>query len=383
MPDRLKQRALDAFAAPYGAPADRLFAAPGRVNLIGEHTDYNDGFVLPCTIELATFVAATPIDAPRIEVHAADLDAHDAFDLDRPIAPTGVHWQNYVRGVAAMFVADGYQLRGARLAIAGDVPQGSGLSSSASLEMAVAAAIAGLSGLQIAPTAMAKLAQRAENEFAGAACGIMDQLVAAHGVPGHALRIDCRSLEVVPVAIPDDWAILIADSGVRHAHVEGAYAARRRQCAAAARRFGVAALRDLDSTRLDAATGLDEVLRRRARHIVTENARVLAMSMALEAADLATVGQLMAESHRSMRDDFEITVPEIDRLVAVMMDALAGAGGARMTGGGFGGCAVALCHRDMVDPLSARIREDYRTPADTPATIILSRPAGAARELAI
>jgi galactokinase len=383
MSERLKQRALKAFAATYGAPADRLFAAPGRVNLIGEHTDYNDGFVLPCTINLATLVAAAPIEAPRIEVHAADCDAYDTFDLDRPIAPTGAHWQNYVRGVAAMFVADGYRLQGARLAVAGDVPQGSGLSSSASLEMAVAAALARLSGLQIAPTAMAKLAQRAENEFAGAACGIMDQLVAAHGAPGHALRIDCRSLEVARVAIPADWTILIADSGVRHAHVEGAYAERRRQCEAAARHFGVAALRDLDLDRLDAATGLDDVLRRRARHIVTENARVLAMTAALGASDLAAVGRLMADSHRSMRDDFEITVPEIDRLVAVMAEALAGAGGARMTGGGFGGCAVALCHRDTVEPLAARIREHYRTPAGAPATIILSRPAGAARELAI
>lgn len=355
-------RAIAAFRATWGSDPEFVARAPGRVNLIGEHTDYNDGFVLPCAIEFEAVVAASRGEGPVVEAVAVDFDgARDRFSLEMPIANAG-GWQDYVRGVAKVLGEDA-SLKGTRMAIAGNVPPGSGLSSSAALEVAVGRALLEVAGRHITPNALAKAAQRAENEFVRCACGIMDQLISTRGVAGHALLIDCRSLDCAPVAMPVDAAVMIVNSGVRHTHAGGEYNERRAQCEAAARHYGVAALRDLDEAGLIARQkGLDAVAFRRARHVVTENARTVAASQALAAGDLHAMGELMAASHASMRDDFEITVSAIDRLVEIVDAILLGDGGARMTGGGFGGCIVALVPLNKVDAVREAVSAAYRTP---------------------
>jgi galactokinase len=377
----LRSRVVAEFTRAFGAAPARLFAAPGRVNLIGEHTDYNDGFVLPCAIDRFTLVAARPADGSRIEAIAADLDSADAFNLSVPIARSDQPWANYVRGVAAMLIEEDVELTGAQLAIAGDVPPGAGLSSSASLEIAVGLALAALAGIACDPTRLALIAQRAEREFVGCECGIMDQFIATHAEPGHALLIDCRSVTGSAVPMPADAALVIVDSGIRHDNVGGAYNDRRRQCAQAAAHYGVAALRDLDQATLKAgAAGLDPLLFRRARHVVSENERVLAAAEALAAGDLPALGRVMVASHASMRDDFEITVAPVDRLADLMNAALSGEGGARMTGGGFGGSVIAVAATAKVEGLVEAVGTEYRTPEGQPPAIFLSAAAGAAAE---
>ena len=373
-------RAAAAYRAHFGSEPALLIRAPGRVNLIGEHTDYNDGFVLPCAIDRDTVVAAGPAQDGRLRSVAANFGGEsDDWAMHATFAKAQYGWADYVRGVAAVMSETGLAegrltLAGAQVAIAGDVPLGSGLSSSASLEVAVGAALARLAGASIDPTRLARICQRAENEHVGCQCGIMDQLIAARGRAGHALLIDCRSLECRAVALPADVAVIIAHSGVRHAHAGGEYNDRRAQCEAAARHYGVAALRDIDLAALEqGAAGLDPVAYRRARHVVTENARTLAAAEALERGDLAVMGGLMAASHLSMRDDFEITVPAVDRLVAVMQNVIGADGGARMTGGGFGGCAVGLVRRSRAEAVCAAIACDYRTPAGGPADVFVCR----------
>jgi galactokinase len=368
----LNERVLDSFTTAFGAAPALQVRAPGRVNLIGEHTDYNGGFVLPCAIDYETRVAASPLPGRLLHVVAADFgQARDTIDLGAPPAPRpDAPWANYVRGVVALLQASGLALGGAQLAIAGNVPQGAGLSSSAALEVAVAHALQQLNGLELDRTALARLAQRAENEFVGCQCGIMDQLISARGQAGHALLIDCRSLQVQPVPLPRGVAVVILHSRVARGLVDSAYNERRRQCEAAARHARVAALRDLDAATLQArAAGLDPLVLRRARHVVTENQRTLEAAAALSRGDLAAVGRLMAQSHASMRDDFAITVPAIDHLVAVAQAAIGEQGGARMTGGGFGGCVVALLPHERVPALQAAVAREYRSPAGEPATV--------------
>ncbi len=380
-----RTRAVAAYWHHYGVAPEMLFRAPGRVNLIGEHTDYNDGFVLPCAIDRETVVAIGRARDSVITAIASDFgDDRDMFSLCEPIGPAKVDWANYVRGVADILLDEGYVLTGAQLAIAGDVPLGSGLSSSASLEVAVGNALAAVSGHVIDPTQMAKIAQRAENEFVGCACGIMDQLISTRGEAGHALLIDCRSLECTPVPIPQGLSIIIAHSGVRHAHADGEYNDRRAQCEAAARHYGVPALRDLTFDQLEAdKAGLDEVSYRRARHVMTENDRTEAAASALKQGDLARLGALMAQSHQSMRDDFEITVPAVDRLADIMTTALGGEGGVRMTGGGFGGCVIAVARAALVPAVVKAIADEYRTPDGLPADVFVCRPSGGASALEI
>ncbi len=378
-------RALTAFGVAFGQAPSCAVQAPGRVNLIGEHTDYNDGFVLPCAIDFHTVVAARARDDATVRVVAADCGGQtDSFRLDAPITPRAdLPWANYVRGMVAMLVAHGVQLRGAELAIAGNVPQGAGLSSSASLELAIGQAFNAMQGQgALHAIDLARLAQRAENEFAGCQCGIMDQLVSACGQAGHALLIDCRSLALRPVPLPADMAVMIVHSRVRRGLLDSEYNLRRMQCEAAARHFGVAALRDLDLNALTArAAGLDGVVLRRARHVVTENQRTRGAADALAAADLPRLGRLMAESHASMRDDFEITVPAIDRLVAIAQQAIGSAGGARMTGGGFGGCIVALMPQQQVAAVRAAIAAQYRSPEGEGAVIHVCRASAGAGPL--
>jgi len=366
-------RARVAYLRQFGEEPTVLVRAPGRVNLIGEHTDYNDGFVLPCAIDRDTVIAAGPASDGRLRVVAADFDAQlDTSALSAEYIQSDLSWADYVRATAAVFMEDGLILSGARLAIAGDVPLGSGLSSSASLEVAVGAALAALAGAHIDLTRMALLAQRAENTHVGCQCGIMDQLIAARGVARHALLIDCRSLDCRPVRLPPDIAIVIAHSGVRHAHAGGEYNDRRRQCEIAAAHYGVSALRDLDVATLEHdKDGLDEIAYARARHVVTENDRTEKAAVALEAGDLPTIGRLMMASHASMRDDFEITVPAVDALATIMNTAIGGNGGARMTGGGFGGCVVGLMPLDQAPAVSDAIARDYRAPDGSSAEVFI------------
>ena len=373
MIDALKQLFNQSFAA----WPTLVARAPGRVNLIGEHTDYNDGFVLPCAIGKQTMVAVRARQDGRINIVAGDLgEARNSFRLDEPIlADPAAPWSNYVRGMASLLKTEGLDLRGADMAILGDMPQGAGLSSSAALENAAGLAFAALAGQpDFDRTRLAQLGQATEHEFAGCNCGIMDQLVSARAEAGMAMLIDCRSLEASAVPIPQDLAILIVHSGIERGLVDGAYNERRAACEAAAAHFSVTALRDVGPEQLASAGNLDPVTLRRARHVVTENARVLDAVAALGRNDLAALGTLMASSHASMRDDFAITLPPIDRLVDLLDEAIGGQGGARMTGGGFGGAVVALVRRDRLEPVVEAVNRGYRTPGGQEPQIMIERP---------
>ena len=378
-------RAAAVFQAAFGAAPTIQVQAPGRVNLIGEHTDYNNGLVLPCAIDYRTVIVARQRDDHLVRVVAADYDgAIDAYSLDAPIARLDAPmWANYVRGVVDEMAKRGLPMRGMDLAIAGDVPQGAGLSSSASLSVAVCTLFSALPDYPgLGPIEAALVAQRAENDFVGCKCGNMDQISSACGVQDHALLIDCRSLEVSPVPIPAGAAIMIVESHITRGLVDSAYNTRRAQCEEAARYFGVPALRDVDLAALQAVgTGLDPVVLQRARHVVSENARVEAAALALAAGDLARMGVLMAESHVSMRDDFEITVPAIDHLVEIIKSAIGEAGGVRMTGGGFGGCVVALVPERLVEAARLAVARDYRAPNGEQATVHGCRAAAGAGRL--
>ena len=381
----LNQVATSAFKNAFGEMPQHLVQAPGRVNLIGEHTDYNDGFVLPCAINFGTLIAVSARPDLVVRVVAADYNGEmDEFRLDQPIQPVADgSWPNYVRGVVKYLQEHGLALRGANLALTGDVPQGAGLSSSASLEVAVTQAFKTLQGFDdLSPTDMALIAQRAENRFVGCNCGIMDQLVSARGEAGSALLIDCRSHETRAVPMPPDVAVMIVHSRVRRGLVGSEYNTRRMQCEAAASHYGVRALRDLSLARLEADAGdLDATVLRRARHIVTENQRTLDAAEALAAGDLRRMGVLMAASHNSMRDDFEITAPAVDQLVEILQTAIGPVGGARMTGGGFGGCAVALLPLDQVEPVRQAVARHYRAPTGEAGTVYVCQASAGAGPL--
>lgn len=369
----LRQRVTSVFETQFGKQPFCVVRAPGRVNLIGEHTDYNDGYVLPCAIGPATMVAASARSDGIVNVVAADFKgATDNFALNH-ITPATQGWANYVRGMVDALQKAGFPLIGANLSIAGNLPKGAGLSSSASLEVAVGQAMLALTGAMIDHTQLAQIAQAAECDFVGTQCGIMDQLISAQGKAGHALLIDCRSLSFTDAPIPDDIAIMIVHSGVTRGLVDGHYNERRRQCEAAAKAMGISALRDADMDRLNAAT-LDPTTRARARHVISENQRTLDATAALANGDLMTLGCLMEQSHKSMRDDFEITVPAIDRLVTLLQKAIGPQGGARMTGGGFGGACVAILAADKVKHVRASVEQGYQTPDNHPPLILIERP---------
>lgn len=367
MTSPLSHRLTAVFEQTFGTPPDFMVQAPGRVNLIGEHTDYNDGFVLPCAINFHALVAVSPRSDRLIRVVSADYEkALDSFNLDEAIlSVSDKPWANYVRGVVCMLQKEGHALRGADVAITGNVPQGAGLSSSASVEVAIGQAFMTLCNLSdVSPTDLARVAQLAENEFVGCNCGIMDQLISARGVAGHALLIDCRSLNTQPVPMPKDLTVMIVHSRIQRGLVASEYNTRRQQCEAAASHYGVRSLRDLSQTQLLAkSNGLNPRTFRRARHVVTENQRTLDAADALTRHDLVRMGQLMAESHASMRDDFEITVPAIDALVEILQAAIGPLGGARMTGGGFGGCVVALLPNAEVARVQRVVETHYRAPS--------------------
>ena len=358
----------------------RIFRAPGRVNLIGEHTDYNDGYVMPAAIEFYTWVAVARRNDPRLKVYSEHFAETVELSLDALTGPPRKHWSDYVRGVASVLQAAGYPLRGANLAIQGQVPLGAGLSSSASVEVATALALASVSNVELPPLELATLCQRAEHEYAGTRCGIMDQFIATFASSGHALMLDCRSLEYRLLPIPPDVRLVICNSMVKHELASGEYNRRRADCEAGVKILqqhlpGVRALRDVTLADLEKYAGfLAPPVDRRCRHVVSENQRVLAAADALQFGDSERFGQLMYESHVSLRDDYEVSCWELDLLVELASKSH-GIYGARMTGGGFGGCTINLVSANSVDAFQSRIVEDYKAATGHAAAVYLCSPA--------
>jgi galactokinase len=372
-----ERRVCDAFRRYMSAGgADRaptlVVRAPGRVNLIGEHTDYNDGFVLPMAIDRAVWIALAPRPDRRVVVRSLDLDQQYEIELDR-LAHEDQGWVEYVKGVAWSLGLAGRPAPGWDGVIASDVPIGAGLSSSAALELAVLRAFVALAHGPWEPPTMAALAQRAEREWVGVSCGIMDQLAAAAGWQGHALLIDCRSLAIEHVPLPPDATVVVLDTDTRRGLLSSAYNERRAQCERAAALLGVAALRDATLADLEARAGaLDPLTFRRARHVISENERTLAASRVLQAGDVAEMGLLMNQSHASLRDDFEVSGPELEVMVR-HAQAHPACHGARLTGAGFAGAAVALVRSSGIDTFMAAVSAAYqaetgRTPRLYPCT---------------
>jgi galactokinase len=338
----LQEQVTQAYIERFGERPLFIVRAPGRVNLIGEHTDYNDGFVLPMAIDLAIYIALSPRSDNRIELHSLDLDNPAHFSLAN-FEKGDEGWVEYVKGMAWALQDAGYKLKGWQGVSAGDIPVGAGLSSSAALEMAVARAFAKVSEWEWDAAKMALLGQKCENQWVGVNCGIMDQMISAAGKKGHALLIDCRSLESCPVPLPPETAVVILDTTTRRGLVDSAYNERRQQCEEAAAYFGVPALRDVDVKTFNAkANGLDPLTRKRAKHVITENQRTLDAMAAMLQEKPHKLGELLNESHASLRDDFEVSSEELNQIVDCATRRDTAIFGARMTGGGFGGCAVAL-----------------------------------------
>jgi len=380
---RLIARARQGFRLAYGAEPTRFYAAPGRVNLIGEHVDYNDGFVLPCAINRETIVALGPPDKeakhPMFEAVAIDMgSARDSFDLIAPIQRGDNNWQNHVRGVVQALGRYGLRVKPARIAIAGDVPIGAGLSSSAAFGVAVALACSDHSGSVLTPEMLAKVAQLAENDFVGCACGIMDQMASAACTAGTALLLDCRTLEYMPIPVHPALAITVIDTGLRRNLTESAFNQRRAECEAAALHYGVAALRDLDPAGLEQGrAGLDPMLYARAQHVVSEIARVEPVAVALAQGDTAALADLLSEAHESLSRRFDVSLPLIDRLVGLVAEALGNAGGVRLTGAGFGGCLVAVADHAASSAIDEAVAR-YNVAADLPARAEAFQPTGGA-----
>jgi galactokinase len=386
--DSLAREAEAEFARRFGRPARVVAAAPGRVNLIGEHTDYNDGFVLPMAIDrhvvLAADRAAAGAPGPA-RLYSTAVGEAAAVPAGGPPEQSLPGWARYVQGVLAGCAAAGLAPGPFDAVIHSDVPLGGGLSSSAALEVAVATLAEALAGRALGPADKGLLCQKAEHDFAGVPCGIMDQFSSVLGRRGALLLLDCRSraVEWADLADPDVLA-LVVNSNVRHALVRGEYAARRRQCQEAAAALGVASLRDVGPADLDRRRGrLGEVLYRRARHVVTENARTLAAAGALRAGDWACLGGHMYASHASLRDDYEVSCPELDLLVelAAGLGEAGGVIGSRMTGGGFGGCTVTLVRRGAADAVMRHLSEGYAARTGRQATAFATSAADGARVL--
>jgi galactokinase len=362
-----------------------VYRAPGRVNLIGEHTDYNDGFVLPVAIDRYTTATITPRADRRLHLSSGGTGHAIALDLDAlGSGPTG-RWSDYIRGVAAVLERQGVSLRGAGVAITSNVPSGAGLSSSAALEIAAGYALLDLAGHAIDLRQLALAAQEAEHEFAGTRCGIMDQFIACYAREGHALLLDTRTLAATWLRLPPSIAIVVCNTMTKHALASDGYNDRRADCEAGVRALAVRlprirALRDVTFADLEANRDvLGERVYRRCRHVVTENARTLSAADALGDGDLERFGVLMGASHASLRDDYDVSTRELDAMVDAAMTS--GAIGARMTGGGFGGCTVNLVHADAVEAFTDDVSRRYQAEAGWVPEIYSCRPAGGVQRL--
>ena len=364
----------------------RTFRAPGRVNLIGEHTDYNDGFVMPAALDFSTWVRVSPLEQRSLQIFSENFNDEVEVDLDNLNLVARGHWSDYPVGVAVEMQRAGHRLHGARLQIRGEVPIGSGLSSSAAIEVGTACALAAISGLKIDKRELALLCQRAENEFVGARVGIMDQFISLFGHAQKALLLDCRSLEFKLLPLPDNVRLIICNTMVKHELASSAYNERRAQCEEGVRHLAqfyanVTALRDVTLEQLEQhRSGLSEVVYRRCRHVVTENARVLAAGEALEQHELPYFGKLMGESHVSLRDDYEVSSDELDLMVE-LAQKVDGVYGSRMTGGGFGGSTVNLVKEEMADEFRTRVAEGYEQVTKLKPEIYICTAANGAEEV--
>ena len=358
------------------------FQAPGRVNLIGDHTDYNDGFVLPAAIDRQIIVAATPREDSLVNVYALDFDQWDHFDFQKEIVRLSENsWVNYIRGMAWSLLRQGCKLRGMDATVAGDIPIGAGLSSSAAIEVAAGYAMLQMSVNGLDRKSLALAAQKAENDFVGMRCGIMDQYISCLGQRHRALLIDCRDLGYRALPLPSGALIVIVDSGVHRGLVDMEYNVRRIECETAATHFGVRALRDISLEAFkNRAHELAPTIRRRARHVITENDRTVSAAEALEAHDLKAIGNLMVASHASLRDDFEVSCPELNLLVEIAL-GVKGVYGARLTGAGFGGSMVTLVQPETVADLTDAIAERYGPVSGRQATIYVCKASEGVSEI--
>lgn len=369
----------------YGT-SPRLFQAPGRVNLIGEHTDYNDGFVMPAAIGFQTYVAAAPRQDRRIAVRSLNYGESREFEIGEPSQIGTHHWSNYIGGVAALLDDNTGALQGANLAVSGNVPIGAGLSSSAALEVAVAFALLGISRLNLDRWTIAKCCQKAEHRFAGTQCGIMDQFIACFAVEDSALLLDCRNLFHDPERLPADTRLVVCNTKVKHSLADSEYNRRRAECEEGVRLLqkkflAIRALRDVMLFDLeDSQNEMPEVIYRRCRHVITENRRVLEAGDALRKADLPRFGELMLASHRSLRDDYEVSCRELDLMVEIAMRC-PGVYGSRMTGGGFGGCTVNLVRSESAADFMSIVSKDYAAATGIKPEIYDCQPAAGASEV--
>ena len=371
------------FGLTYDKQPELVIRAPGRVNLIGEHTDYNDGYVLPIAIDRSVLIAASMRTDRTVRLRAADFDAQVSFSLDNIEYVEQQKWSNYQRGVAAVLQERGFRLPGVDLVFTSDVPIGSGLSSSAALEVAMAVTWQTLAGFELSRPDLALLCQRAENSFVGVNCGIMDQFISALGHENAALFIDCRTLEYKTVSLPERLALVVMDTAKQRGLADSAYNTRRAECEEGVRLLGnrlpgIKALRDVSVNAFERHAGeLPANVHKRCRHVVGENQRVLDYIAALEQDDAGKVGALMNASHCSLRDDYEVSCAELDAIVEAAW-AAPGVVGARMTGGGFGGCAVALVEQAHSDAFVARVAPAYeKTTGLKPNLYICQAKAGA------
>jgi len=371
----------------YGRPPRWIAAAPGRVNVIGEHTDYNDGFVLPMAIEFYSVMAADrPVDGREVITLRSTLEAEVAtIDLSQPVVPGAPKWGNYPRGVVAGFQARGIQPGGLDVLLHSTVPLGSGLSSSAALEVCTATLLEAVTGTTLDPVEKALLCQKAEHDFAGVPCGIMDQFISALGREGHLLLLDCRTRKTESVPLQDpSVAMLIINTNVKHELSGGEYAERRAQCEEATRNLGVESLRDVAVEQLEnGKRKMRDLVYRRARHVIGEISRTVRAAGSVRQSDWPAVGQLMYASHTALRDDYEVSCKELDVVVEIAegIGEKGGVYGCRMTGGGFGGCCVALVRASSVDAITKKIAADYKARTGITATIFASRPAAGATVL--
>jgi len=367
------------FEKSYGRPPAIIVAAPGRVNLIGGHTDYNEGYVLPVAVDRHILVAAGPRKDRRVSFQALNLGEEDGFSLDE-IERGEREWSNYGRGVALEMERAGHRLQGMEAVIWGDLPMKAGLGSSAALEVAIAYSFQLLSNLRIEPLQLALLCQRAENGFVGVQCGLMDQMTSALGEKDRALLIDCRSLDRQLIPVPPRVDIVVADTGRRRGLLDSQYNLRRQECREGARLLGVPSLRSLSPKELTKRrSDLPPTIYRRVRHVVSENQRALEAAEALRG-DLEAFGRLMYDSHHSLRYDFEVSCPELDILVEAARK-VSGVYGSRLTGAGFGGCTVSLVTREAVSEFQARVTKEYEKATAKKPAIYVCRPAHGVQEV--
>ena len=378
--EELASHVTSEFQNHYGRPPRWIAAAPGRVNVIGEHTDYNDGFVLPMAIERHAIMAADAAGTPgAVSIYDMQFKETITIDVSKPVTKGEPKWSNYIRGVLAGFQGRGVKIPALDVTFLSTVPLGGGLSSSAALEVCTATLVEAVTGKPVAPVEKALLCQKAEHDFAGVPCGIMDQFISTLGREGHLLLLDCRTrkTELVPMDDPS-VALLVINTNVKHELSGGEYAERRAQCEEAARSLGVKSLRDATAEQLESGKSkMSETVYRRARHVIGEIARAVRAAEGIRQSDWVGAGHLMSASHAALRDDYEVSCAELDAVVEIAeaIGLKGGVYGCRMTGGGFGGCCVALVKANCADTITRKIAADYKARTGIEATFFASRPA--------